>query len=168
MPTLHVCSLSRLPATLAATQASHLVTLMANPPVRPETVLADNHLVVGVSDIVMAQDGHVLAGEANVERLVDFARRWDRARPMLIHCFAGISRSTAAAYIVTCALHPHTDEHVIAKRLRLASPSATPNPHLVALADRLLERQGRMAEAIGAIGRGAEAFEGEPFHLPFD
>jgi predicted protein tyrosine phosphatase len=49
--------------------------------------------------------------------------------------------------------------------LRRASPSATPNRLLVSHADAILKRDGRMVAAVNAIGRGAEAFEGEPFTL---
>jgi predicted protein tyrosine phosphatase len=37
---------------------------------------------------------------------------------------------------------------------------------LVSAADQILKRQGRMVSAIQSIGRGADAFEGTPFHLP--
>jgi len=37
---------------------------------------------------------------------------------------------------------------------------------MVRLADDLLARDGRMVAAIDAIGRGAEAPQGEPFDLP--
>ena len=84
---------------------------------------------------------------------------------MLIHCFAGVSRSTAAAYIAACALAPERDEFDIARALRAASPTASPNAHLVALADDALGRGGRMNEAIAEIGRGQECSEGEPFTL---
>ena len=84
---------------------------------------------------------------------------------MLIHCFAGVSRSTAAAYIAACALKPKRDEFAIARALRAASPTASPNTRLVALADDKLGRRGRMSEAIAEIGRGRECFEGEPFTL---
>ena len=60
---------------------------------------------------------------------------------------------------------PHRDEHEIARELRAASPTATPNARFVALADAALGRSGRMREAIASIGRGAECFEGEPFAL---
>jgi predicted protein tyrosine phosphatase len=170
MPTLYVCSLSRLSATVAMTRASHVVTLInaATPVPRPRTIDVARHLFIGVSDIVEPMDGQILPGREHVERLVDFVRRWDRARPLVIHCYAGISRSTAGAFITACALAPQADEAEIARRLRRASPSATPNARLVAAADALLQRDGRMSDAIAAIGRGAEAFEGEPFHLPFD
>ena len=97
--------------------------------------------------------------------LLDFGQSWDRARPLVINCYAGISRSTASAYIICAALQPSRDERELAWDLRLASPSATPNPRLIALADAMLGRQGRMVEAVRSIGRGADAFEGEPFSL---
>lgn len=37
---------------------------------------------------------------------------------------------------------------------------------MVQLADDLLSREGRMVDAIDAIGRGAEAAHGEPFEFP--
>jgi predicted protein tyrosine phosphatase len=86
----------------------------------------------------------------------------------VIHCFAGISRSTAAAFITLCATRPERDEHDIARRLREASAIATPNTRLVALADDILDRRGRMVAAIAAIGRGEMAIEGSPFALALE
>ena len=170
MPTLHVCPLSRLPETVDATGARHVVTLInvGTPVVRPPAIAEADHLFVGVSDITDALDGHVLPDEAHVRRLLDFMRAWNQTQPLVIHCYAGISRSTAAAFIATCALRPDRDEAEIARELRLASPSATPNRRLVAVADAMLGRDGRMVAAIAAIGRGADAFEGEPFSITIE
>jgi len=83
----------------------------------------------------------------------------------LIHCWAGISRSSAAAFAIACDRNPGF-ERDIADELRRRSPSATPNRLMVRLADDLLRRDGRMVDAIDGIGRGAEAREGEPYALP--
>ena len=167
MPTLHVCPLSRLHHTVAETRASHVITLInvGSAVERPATILADNHLVIGISDIVEPLDVHVLPDSEHIERLLAFVRAWGRESPLVFHCWAGISRSTAGAYIAACALAPERDEGEIARALRHASPSATPNARLVALADDLLGRGGRMVDAVRAIGRGAEAMEGTPFML---
>jgi predicted protein tyrosine phosphatase len=167
MPSLHVCSLSRLPETVAATGASHVLTLInvGTPLERPAVIAPENHAVVGVSDIAEARDGHVLPAEEHVAQVLDFVRAWPREKPLVIHCYAGISRSTAAAFIAACALAPERDEGAIADALRAASPSATPNPLFVAIADRMLGRDGRMVAAVARIGRGADAFEGTPFCL---
>jgi predicted protein tyrosine phosphatase len=84
---------------------------------------------------------------------------------MVIHCFAGVSRSTAAAFIAACALNPTRDEAEIAAAIRAASRTATPNARLVALADAALGRDGRMSKAVAAIGRGEICEEGIPFSL---
>ena len=167
MPSLHVCPLSRLPETVAATGASHVLTLVnvGTPLERPALIEAANHAVIGVSDIAEPLDGHVLPADAHVAGILDFVRAWPRDKPLVIHCYAGISRSTAAAYLAAGARAPARDAGAIADALRAAAPSATPNRLFVAIADRMLGRDGRMVAAIGRIGRGAEAFEGTPFCL---
>ena len=167
MPKIYVCPLLRLPETVSATGASHVLTLInvGTPLERPALIAADNHSIIGVSDIAEPRDGHVLPAEEHVAGILAFARAWPREKPLVIHCYAGISRSTAAAYIATCALVPERDEGAIADALRVASPSATPNPLFVAIADRMLGRGGRMVAAVARIGRGADAFEGAPFCL---
>jgi predicted protein tyrosine phosphatase len=167
---LFVCSLPRMPETVQRVRAKRLVSLVnAGTPVeRPQSIIEANHLTLSMHDIVDVLPEMTPPGEAHVRNLIAFAREWDRARPMVVHCFAGISRSTAAAYIIASALAPERDEAQLARDLRLASPSATPNARLVAIADKLLGRDGRMVEAIAAIGRGADAFEGEPFELKLD
>ena len=109
----------------------------------------------------------VLPGEEHVRELIAFVDGWDRTQPMVIHCYAGISRSTAAAFIAVCIERPERSEARDRRRaLRAASPYATPNPRLVAIADGLLGRDGRMVDAVAAIGRGEMAVEGVPFALP--
>jgi predicted protein tyrosine phosphatase len=164
---IHVCPLSRLEATVAASGARRLVTLInvATPVVRPAGILEADHLILGLSDITAAVDGHILPADEHVDRLLAFVSDWNRAAPMVIHCWAGVSRSTAAAFVAACALDPDRDERDLALALRAASPTATPNRLIVALADARLGRQGRMVEAIAAIGRGADCFEGTPFSI---
>lgn len=168
MTAVHVCSLSKIADTVSSTRASHLVSLINDGTlvVRPESIPADKHLFIGINDITEAQDGMVLPGEDHVRRLIDFVGTWPEEQPMVVHCFAGISRSTAAAFITLCVTRPERDEAEIAMRLRAASRFATPNTRLIALADDMLGRKGRMVDAIAAIGRGEMAFEGEPFALP--
>jgi predicted protein tyrosine phosphatase len=170
MPTLHVCSLARLHETVLETRASHMVTLINTGFVveRPASIPADRHLFLNVSDIVEPLDGHIIPGEDHVRTLLSFVRAWDRANPLVFHCWAGVSRSTAAAYIAACTLAPDRDEAEIARALRRASPTATPNARFVALADDLLARRGRMVTAVQAIGRGAECMEGTPFMLKIE
>jgi predicted protein tyrosine phosphatase len=88
-------------------------------------------------------------------------------RTILIHCHAGISRSTAAAYALACQQAGPGHEADLAMTLRALSAAATPNPRMIALADDLLGREGKMISAIRAIGRGAEAYEGATIDWKF-
>src|SRR5438552_10190217 len=164
---IHVCSLARLHGTVAATGARHIVTLLKDVELveRPDGVIAGNHLILGMDDITAPLDGYVAPADEHVASLIAFTRSWDRAAPLVMHCYAGISRSTAGAFVAACALNPHRDEIAIARELRGASATATPNIRIVTLADRLLGRGGRMVAAVGAIGPGMLAPEGVPFRL---
>jgi len=167
---IHVCSLARLHETVDATGARHIVTLLrlTDRVQRPGHIAPENHLVLAVDDISMPMDGYTLPAEEHVERLIAFADAWDRGAPMVVHCFAGISRSSAAAYVAACALNPQREEADIAWALRRASRTAQPNTRIVSVADRLLKRDGRMIRAIDTIGPGDLASEGRPFRLDLD
>jgi predicted protein tyrosine phosphatase len=68
---------------------------------------------------------------------------------VLIHCEAGVSRSTAAALIMyACWLGPGYEREAM-ERVLAQRPVAIPNRRMVKLADRLLERRGRLAEVVG-------------------
>ena len=164
---IHVCSLARMHSTVEQTGARHVVTLLGVEDIieRPTNVPADNHLFLRMHDISEPLEGHVAPDVEHVEDLLDFVRNWDRAAPMVVHCWAGISRSTAAAFVSVCALRPERDEHEIAWAIRRASPTATPNIRIVSFADDMLKRDGRMVAAVAAIGRGEMAAEGVPFRL---
>lgn len=168
MPLIHVCPLRSVHETVAASGAAHLVTMLSPatpPPATPHGVDGGAHLQLFFNDIAAPLAGHVPPSAEHVKALLGFAARWDRAAPMVVHCFAGISRSTAAAFMMSCALDPAASEEAIATELRAASPTATPNSLMIALADAELGRSGRMIRAIQAIGRGADGFEGAPFAL---
>ncbi len=167
---LHVCSLARLHQTVEETGASHIVTLLKDVSrvVRPQTVTADGHLILGMDDITMEMEGYTAPGEEHVRKLIDFVRAWGRAKPMVVHCYAGISRSTAGAFVAACVLNPNRSELTIAQAIRTASMAAMPNARIVAIADRMLGRDGRMVRAIETIGPGMMAYEAAPFRLDLD
>ncbi|WP_269929718.1 tyrosine phosphatase family protein [Aminobacter sp. HY435] len=164
---IYVCPLSKVDETVARIGAERLVSLLSagTEMTRPVSIRAENHLLMNMHDIAAVQEGMTLPGEAHVRRLLDFAHAWDRSRPLAINCWAGVSRSTASAYIIAAAFDPSRDEAELALLLRRLSPTATPNPRLIAVADQMLGRKGRMVTAIAAIGRGADCFEGVPFGL---
>jgi predicted protein tyrosine phosphatase len=164
---LIVTPLSRLHEVIAERQPSHLITLLSPEELipTPPGFAPERHLRVGVHDIEAPMYGLVAPDAAMVEQVLAFALSWDAASPMVVHCWAGISRSTATAFAIACDRNPHADELEIAAAMRLASPTALPNRRIVALADDILDRRGRMLEAVEAMGGNGFAVEGVPFDL---
>ena len=164
---IHVCSLARLHRTVEETGARHVVTLLRDIDlvVRPNGIAPEHHLILGIDDISVPVEGFTAPAQEHVARLVTFVQEWDRMAPMVVHCYAGISRSTAGAFVAACVLNPGRDELQIAWEIRRASRAAQPNVRIVSLADRLLGRDGRMVRAIETIGSGSGAYEGDPFRL---
>lgn len=119
-------------------------------------------------DIAAPRTGLTAVSVEQMRSLLAFAAGWDARAPLLIQCWAGVSRSPAAAYVIACARTRPGREADWAARLRDAAPFATPNPRMVALADGLLSREGRMTQAIARIGRGEDTSIGRTFNLPAD
>jgi predicted protein tyrosine phosphatase len=165
-----VCPLSRAPELARARKPSHVVSLLDPGAAFPaiEGYGEARHLRVPIHDIEVEVEGLEALCDRRMQTILEFVTAWGRDEPILIHCYAGISRSTATAYITACAHNPTADEEEIALALRSASPTASPNRRFVELADAELGRSGRMSRAIEAIGRGAswyEIGEAEPFVL---
>lgn len=160
-----VCPLHAVDAQIKETSATHVVSLLGPEHMidTPAGIERDNHLQLTLHDIALPAEGYVSPGEAHVLQLIEFLDRWDRDTSMIIHCWAGISRSTASAFTAKCLFNPDIPEADLAQKLRSLSPVATPNPMIIEAADKILQRNGRMVEAIEAIGRGQSAWEGNVF-----
>ena len=167
---IHVCSLARLHATVEDTGARHVISLLGDeaPIDRPSVIVEENHLWLRVHDISSPLEGYILPDEDHVPGLLSFVRSWDRRTPLVVHCYAGISRSTASAFAAVCMLNPHRDEMSIARQIRAASPIASPNRLIVSLADKALGRDGRMLRALDEMGPGNMLVEGRPFRVDLD
>jgi predicted protein tyrosine phosphatase len=163
--TVHVCALRHLPDMIELTRARHLISAIDGyfQPATPPTVAADRHLRLQMHDIIEARPDATLPARHHVLKLLEFVHGWDRREPMLIHCYAGLSRSTAAAFIALCAINPDAPEEVIARALRRSSDTAVPNKLFVALADAELGREGRMSAALTSMGLHRFAGECVPF-----
>lgn len=166
--TIHVCARRLVEAQLARTRAASVISLMNREMMiaTPDGIAPERHLRLIMNDIEDERAGSIAPDREHVLRLLAFVETWDGELPLLVHCLAGMSRSTAAAFITLCHLNPETPETRIADQLRATSTTANPNRRLVALADKALGRDGRMSDAVMAIGRGETAQEGIPFSLP--
>jgi predicted protein tyrosine phosphatase len=158
---IYVCGLDEMPLHVRALRPGYLVSLVQpefQPPT-PAEIRADRHLRVAVDDVSEPMHGYVAPGEWDVQKLIDFLRGWPGDEALLLHCYAGVSRSTAAA-LIALVLNADGREMEAAQLLREAAPHAQPNPRIVALGDRLLGREGRLVAAREAMGPAVPAFEG--------
>jgi predicted protein tyrosine phosphatase len=167
---IHVCPLRSLPDVVASSGAAHLLTCLQDEivVVRPASIEPARHVRLDLDDIPRPMPGFIAPNARHIADLIDFAQAWGGRGPAVIHCWAGISRSTAAAFISLCTLNPDVPEHLIAGLLREASPTAYPNKLMIVLADMALRRDGRMVDAVESIGRGEIVGEAHPFSLPAD
>jgi predicted protein tyrosine phosphatase len=162
-----ITPLSALPDAIATHRPSHIVTLLSSGYMidTPKGFPPERHLRLGMHDI-SDEGGLEAPARRHVDELIEFGRGWDAKAPMLVHCWAGISRSTAATYTILCDRGGAGTEQEIANALRARAPHAQPNRLLVRLADEALGRDGAMVRAINAIGDGTMVTEGVPVEIP--
>lgn len=168
MSTIFVTPLSAIEETIRLYRPSHLVTLLSPEHMieTPEGFLSERHLRLSMNDVAEAHDSDAPPAVEHIERLLTFGRGWTADMPILVHCWAGISRSTAAAYILLCDRLGPGSESEIACGLRYRAPHACPNPLMIRIADTMLERNGRMIDAVRDMGRGTIVALGARVELP--
>jgi predicted protein tyrosine phosphatase len=168
MPRLLVTPLSSLADVLQAHDPSHLVSLLSpehmidTPPGFPTAA----HLKLGVNDIADPAAGTAPPLRRHMDQLLEFSRDWDASRPMVIHCWAGISRSMASAYAILCDRLGTGREIQIARAMRQRAPHAQPNRLLVRYADEALGRDGKMILALNSMGPPLRVEEGVATAFP--
>jgi predicted protein tyrosine phosphatase len=169
MPLILITPLSAVPDALKSHAPSHMVTLLSEAYMidTPAGFPAERHLKLSMHDIA-DPSGDQAPGREHVDRLIAFGRGWDARAPMLVHCWAGVSRSTASAYTVLCDRLGPGREDDIARALRERAPHAQPNRLIVRLADEALGRGGAMVRAIDAMGSGVMVTEGVPVEIPLE
>ena len=167
MSSVLIAPFSSLQDAVRRYRPSHLMTLMVEPHVTtPDSISPQNHLRLSIHDVIEPAEGIVCPDHGHVSGLLAFARGWGKDSPLLVHCWAGISRSTAAAYIVLCDLHGAGHEKRIAEALRFHAPYAQPNRLMIRHADHLLNRGGGMVAAIESLPPPQPAWEGQIVQLP--
>lgn len=150
--TIYVSSLADMPGLVREFGVRDLVSVIqhdAQPPTPPEVDPA-RHYRCTVHDIAEPVPGETLPETAHVVGLIDFLRTWDADAPLLIHCHAGVSRSTAVALIAHVLRTG--DPGKSAATLRAASSYAWPNRRIVALADGILGFDGKLIQAREDMG----------------
>lgn len=150
--TIYISGIVDMPNLVERFEVQNLVSVIGTnvqPPTPPQIPPSRHHRCT-VDDIVEMKPGQTVAQTEHISDLIEFLHSWDADTSLLIHCMAGVSRSTAVALI------GHTlktdDPSRSAKALRQAAPYAWPNPRIVSLADEILGLNGRLSLAREEMG----------------
>lgn len=149
MAMIIVSSLAGVADAYAKHRPTRVISLLSEEELAPEFPGLDRarHLSLYVARESCAETIN-LAARDRAEQIIAFVNEWDGAGEILIHCNRGVSRSTAAAFIVLCMKEPKASEAALMRRLRIAAPHADPCPLMVNYADEILGRDGRMTDAL--------------------
>jgi predicted protein tyrosine phosphatase len=116
------------------------------------TILRFHDIIEPIPEQVLPEPADVVAILAFGRSLGEDAAERNEGH-LLVHCHAGISRSTAAMAMLLAQIHPHEDENEIFARLLRIRPQAWPNSRMIGFADDFLEREGRLNAALGRLYR---------------
>ncbi|MBX3500607.1 MAG: protein-tyrosine-phosphatase [Alphaproteobacteria bacterium] len=153
-----ICGIPDLPQH-GGSGVSHVLSLIDTQHVLPEALGSYgeiDHELVRFDDVVAEFPGFVACSEADVRRILALGERMreagERARHLLVHCHAGISRSTASAAVLMAQFNPGRETEAFLRILDLR-PHAWPNTRIVEFADRLLARNGALLDGLVAYRR---------------
>jgi predicted protein tyrosine phosphatase len=154
---LSICGVMELPEKVKAFSPTHVISIQ-DPDDDPQA-FASSVAVLRLAfwDIAVARSlihnalklkpEDDFPGRHHAEAILDFGRGIPSEGRLLIHCMAGISRSTAAAFMLVCQ-HRRGDERRALQFIKVLRPQAEPNAILVAHADAILGADGRMIAAL--------------------
>jgi predicted protein tyrosine phosphatase len=156
-PRITICGIAELGEQSAA-GVTHVVSILGlKTPDPPEFAWFAPHrrLVLRFHDVIGPRPDHIPPTREDVERLLVFGREAGKMPQahLLVHCRAGVSRSTAAAALILMQARPEWPASTALEAIAAIRPRAWPNLLILELGDALLGRNGEIAAAAGAIYR---------------
>jgi predicted protein tyrosine phosphatase len=106
-------------------------------------------------DIIDTEPGRLAPAREDVARLLAFGRELHEAASshLLVHCHAGVSRSTASAALILAQAYPDRPAAEVLEEVSRMRPRAWPNLRILEFGDALLGRNGELVAAAPAIYR---------------
>ena len=159
-----VCSLSDHKHVCESVKADHLISVI-DPGYEPKTPTNIKYnLKLGYDDIIEINENNIihrenetltnfesitksiLPNKNHISRIVDFVSKWDQKKPIVIHCWCGVSRSMAVAIFLLCKLNPNNINNNV-KYMRHIAPHANPNKLMLSLFEKNLGIDGKISQA---------------------
>ena len=153
-----VCSLKDLATVCETVSPSHVISVI-DPGYAPETPKGvHNHLKLGFDDIIeVSSNNHIFRlntddipqippNQKHTESIINFVNHWDKKKPIVIHCWCGISRSMATATYLMCKEDTLNIDRNI-RYIRFVAPHANPNKVLINLFEESLNLNNQISSA---------------------
>lgn len=154
-PHITICGIPELGEHCTAGVTHVLSILGPNAPEPPELAAFASHqrLMLRFHDVIVPQPDQIGPTRKDVERLLTFGRQVSAIPEahLLVHCRAGVSRSTAAAALILVQANPDWSARAALDAIAAIRPRAWPNLLMLEFGDALLGRNGEIAAAAGAI-----------------
>ena len=138
------------------TRASHVLSILDPGHPVPEAFGAfgeHEKLELRFHDIIEPRPGRLAPEPKDIEAVLAFGRDMDRATHLLVHCFAGVSRSTASMALILAQAMPDMAEDAVLELVHGIREKAWPNLLMMEFGDAILGRKGRLVDATHALHR---------------
>ena len=153
---LTICGIEELPEHRAR-KVTHVLSILD--PQEPELIAFDEfdaheRTTLRFHDIIDPLPGQIPPEPHHVEEILEFGKNLAATVTsrteghLLVHCHAGVSRSTAAMLALMAQVQPEETADDLFARLRDIRPRAWPNSRMVQFADDLLGRNGAFMPAL--------------------
>ncbi|MDB4831651.1 hypothetical protein OAH28_03110 [Hyphomicrobiales bacterium] len=147
--------------------ANYIISILSPGALFPvfNNIKDEDHLKLSFNDIISPRQNLIEPSLEHVKSIINFSKRCDKSDTLLIHCYAGISRSTAAALILYSYYKNNLSADSMAIELMSLSPCANPNSLLLAFGDRVIGNKNTLMQCHILLKRPKLAYENEPFIL---
>lgn len=152
-----VCGLDEL-ASHGAARVTHVLSILDPDWPVPDAFNAfgaHEKMELRFDDIIEPRRGMVMPAPGDVARLLGFGRRLDQARDghLLVHCHAGVSRSSAAMALLIAQARPAAPAAAVFDEVLRIRPQIWPNLAIIEMGDEALGRDGALVKAVAGIYR---------------
>jgi predicted protein tyrosine phosphatase len=152
-----ICGLDEL-AEHRQAGVTHLLSIIDPETPEPDYFTAApprERLTLRFHDVILDHPDYLRPTRADVEAILTFGQLLRDGDPahLLVHCHAGVSRSTAAMTALLLQAYPGLDEDEALAHIAEIRPKAWPNSLMIRHADALLGRGGRLLAALGRLYR---------------
>jgi predicted protein tyrosine phosphatase len=156
-PRITICGISEL-GDHSAAGVTHVLSILGPKGVDPPAFAefgSHRRLVLRFHDVIEPLPDQIGPTHADVERLLAFGREVGETSDahLLVHCHAGVSRSTAAATLIVMQANPEWSASDALQAVVALRPRAWPNLLVLEFGEALLRRNGKIVAAVGEIYR---------------